>query len=69
MICTRTRRRHRRTQYWCHACNAWVRGKLWSGPVTEVVCDNCGLTLDDDLFGLAEAEIPSEEEQWDYSEQ
>lgn len=66
MICTRTRRRHGKTQYWCRACGIWVNGKLWDGPVTEMICDNCGLTLDDDFFG-EEGNLP-EEKQWDYSE-
>ncbi|MCB9080016.1 MAG: hypothetical protein H6631_20620 [Anaerolineaceae bacterium] len=44
-----------KTEYYCPVCRRWTSGQLWDGTgYTQVICDGCDLTLNDDYFGHKE---------------
>lgn len=46
-----------KTEYYCYVCGVWTKGRLWDGTgYTQVICDGCDLTLDNDYFGHKEFE-------------
>lgn len=46
-----------KTEYYCYICEAWMKGHMWNGTgYTELLCDGCDLTFDDDYLGEFEYE-------------
>jgi predicted RNA-binding Zn-ribbon protein involved in translation (DUF1610 family) len=51
------------TEWYCPNCNNWVAGRLIEVTgYTNLICEDCGITFDDDYYGLAELEIEDGEE-------